>query len=128
MKNISLTQWFPTTATGTTIAPRAFSKCSPKILKYPTCYAEKGSFTLDMSGYPTILLLGVTFERLGNTGLTISFKNAFGSQTYPSQEVDFIRQILGTTPSCILCDICVYALNNFYNVFLMLPSPLWMDL
>ena len=38
----SLNQWFPTTALGTTSAPRAVSKCSPKNLKYTTCYDKNG--------------------------------------------------------------------------------------
>ena len=36
-----LEQWFPTTAPGTTSAPRAVLKCSPKNLRFTIGYAKK---------------------------------------------------------------------------------------
>ena len=44
VKNVNynrLDQWFPTTAPGTTSAPPAVIKCSPKNLKSATFFAKK---------------------------------------------------------------------------------------
>ena len=53
-----MSQWFPTTAPGTTSAPPAALKCSPKNLKSTILKDKNISLTLDMRGFQTILLSG----------------------------------------------------------------------
>ena len=62
---LPLDQWLPNTYPGTTSAPRAVMKCSPKNLKSAIWFAKIWSLTLDMRDFQTILLPGAPQPKKG---------------------------------------------------------------